>query len=254
MPSSSVTGLTAANNVAITGGSATGLTNIGTNALNVVTGAGLGKVLVSDAGGNLSYITAGTTGQVLIGATGANPAFGTLTVGNVTGAAATADLAEDLATANHITYKNSAGNITNVTLGSELVDTAGTLTVRQVASFPMVDVDADVTVALHKKGYSVPQMFNGAVVSSITCAVADTNGASADNTIVNLVKYRAGVATTVFTTGANMSFNILTATASDVVNATVATLNTGDIITPNVTAIAGANAPHGLSCSVIFAH
>jgi len=82
--------------------------------LKDTTGAGLGKVLVSDAEGNLTYITAGTTGQVLIGANGANPAFGELTVGSVSGAAATADLAEDLSTASHSIYKDSAGNITDI--------------------------------------------------------------------------------------------------------------------------------------------
>jgi len=104
--------------------------------LKDTTGAGLGKVLVSDAGGNLTYIIAGTTGQVLIGANGANPAFGELTVGYVTGAAATADLAEDLSTASHLLYKNAGGNVTDVTLGNGLQDTAGTLvTVADVISF-----------------------------------------------------------------------------------------------------------------------
>jgi hypothetical protein len=74
-----------ADNATITGGNATGLTNLGAANLTV-TG------------------TANVTGATWTG----------LTVGSVTGAAATADLAEDLSTASHSIYKDSAGNITDI--------------------------------------------------------------------------------------------------------------------------------------------
>jgi hypothetical protein len=91
----SVTGLTAANAVAITGGNVTGITNLGA-ANATLTGANVTNLNVSTA--------ANVTGATWTG----------LTVGSVSGAAATADLAEDKSTASHLPYKDSAGNITDI--------------------------------------------------------------------------------------------------------------------------------------------
>jgi hypothetical protein len=209
-------------------------------------------VLVGAGTSAVSGITAGTTGQVLLGSTGANPAFGTLAVGYVTGAAATADLAEDLSTASHYIYKNSAGNITDATVGTGLSDSAGTLSVKQVVNMVFADTDAAVTVAASKKGYVVPSAYNGSTVSSMTCAVYGLNSASANSTVINLTKASGGVLTNVFDTAVNIPFGSYSNTTTGY-NATNAVVSTGDFLIPNVTAIADP-APKGLSCTFIFAH
>lgn len=141
-------GLTDASNVTITGGNATGLTTLGTTDLTVsgaanVTGA-TWTGFAGDTTGNAATSTTATTANALAtNATGTNLSLGGvvnvtglatlsggvvivgtanvtdvdftgLTVGSVSGAAASADLAEDLSTASHSIYKDSAGNITNI--------------------------------------------------------------------------------------------------------------------------------------------
>jgi hypothetical protein len=59
---------------------------------------------------NLGAANLTVTGTAIV--TGAS--FTGLTVGSVTGAAATADLATDNSTASHALYKDSSGNITNI--------------------------------------------------------------------------------------------------------------------------------------------
>jgi hypothetical protein len=147
-------------------------------------------------------------------------------------------------------YVNSSGNLVSATIGAGLVDTAGTLTVRQLASLPFTDTDAAITVSIGKKGYVVPSLYNGASVSTMTCSVYDLNAAN-DATIINLTKSRAGSLTNVFDTGVNIANTDYTATSTGA-NATNASLLTGDILLPNVTA-AGGTAPKGLSCTFIFA-
>jgi hypothetical protein len=209
-------------------------------------------VLVGAGTSAVSGLTAGTTGQVLLGSTGANPVFGTLAVGYVTGAAASADLAEDLSTASHYIYKNSAGNITDATVGTGLSDSAGTLSVKQVVNMVFADTDAAVTVATLKKGYVVPSLYNGSTISAMTCAVYDLNSATANATTINLTKASGGVLTNVFDTVANIPFGSYSNTTTGY-NATNAVVSTGDFLIANVTAIADP-APKGLSCTFIFAH
>lgn len=177
-----------------------------------------------------------------------------INVGSVSGAAETADLAEDKSTASHLPYKDSAGNITDATLGNMLKDTAGTITSRQFATFVFSDTDTAVTAAELKKGFVIPSAMNGYSVESVSCGAYNASD-SAGNTIVNLIKRTAGSNETVFTVGANIAGeNAYSAYASDVVNATVALLAANDILIPVVTEVNSANAPTGLVCTYVFAH
>ena len=87
------------------------LTTTGTVSAGILTDGTL-----SISGGDLT-----TTGTI----TGYD--FSGITAGMVSGAAATADLAEDLSTYSHYLYKDSAGNIIDVVLGIGLSDSSGTL-------------------------------------------------------------------------------------------------------------------------------
>lgn len=80
-----------------------------TNATDARTNLGLGTLATQNAD-NASVTNLTASGVVDV--TGAT--WTGLTVGSVSGAAATADLADDLATASHSIYKDSAGNITNI--------------------------------------------------------------------------------------------------------------------------------------------
>lgn len=250
-----VNGPVITNSLNATGGSITGITDLlvadGGTGTSILTDHG---VLVGSGTSAVTSLAIGTTGQVLLGMTGADPEFGALAVGYVTGAAATADLAEDKSTASHLPYKDSAGNITDATLGAMLKDTAGTITSRQFATFVFSDTDTAVTAAELKKGFVIPSAMNGYSVESVSCGAYNASD-SAGNTIVNLIKRTAGTNVTVFTTGANIAgVNAFSAYATDTVNATVALLAANDILIPTVTEVNSANAPTGLTCTYVFAH
>jgi hypothetical protein len=166
--------------------------------------------------------------------------IGTVNAANVTG------LTTDSSTASHYLYKNASGNITDVTIGAGLNDTAGTLTVRQLASFSFVDRDGAVTASMSKKGYTVPLAYNGSNVTTMTCSVSNITSVNAD-TIINLSKERSGNLTVVFDTGVNIANTDYTATSTGA-NTTGAALLTGDTLFGNVTSVGG-NAPLGLTCT-----
>ncbi len=160
----------------------------------------------------------------------------------------------DNSTASSYLYKNANGNIVSATLGAEMANYAGTLTVREVVDFQISASDTAATAAMSKNAYTVPSLFNGMNVTAITCSVYDLNGSNAGNTIVNITKARAGATSSVFSVGANIAYNAYTATATAVANVTAQGLLTGDQLFANVTAVSTANAPKGLSCTVVFAH
>jgi hypothetical protein len=78
-PCKTVTGLTDASNVAITGGTITGITDLavadGGTGASTLTDHG---VLVGSGTSAVTPLAVGTTGQVLLGVTGADPIFGSL--------------------------------------------------------------------------------------------------------------------------------------------------------------------------------
>jgi hypothetical protein len=217
-----------------------------------------------DASGNLDIlanITYQTFMQTLLGSANAGDARTNIGLGaadDVTfnsisgnGAALTgitvSGLRTDNASASHIPYIDVGGNVDDLELSGALTETGGTLTVRQLIDFTFADNDAAVTVAASKKGYVVPSAYNGSNVTEMTCSVYNRNSATANATIINLIRERAGNLTAIFTTGVNIAYASFFANATD--TTANAALQTGDIILfGNVTAVAGP-APLGLICT-----
>jgi hypothetical protein len=99
-----------ANNVAITGGSITGVT-IG-SATNIA-GGSTGQILYQSASGTTTFLTAGASGQVLSANAGGIPVWITNTVGTVTSVGGTG-------TVNGLTLTGSVTTSGNLTLGGTL--------------------------------------------------------------------------------------------------------------------------------------
>lgn len=153
----------------------------------------------------------------------------------------------DNASASHIPYIDAGGNVDDLELSGALSETSGTLTVRQLVDFTFADNDAAVTVSASKKGYVVPSTYNGSNVTEMTCSVYNRNSATANSTIINLIRERAGNLTAIFTSGVNIAYASFFANATD--TTANAALQTGDIILfGNVTNIADP-APLGLVCT-----
>ena len=152
-----------------------------------------------------------------------------ITVSKILGAAATADLAEDLSTVSHLLYKDSAGNVTDVTLGNGLQDTAGTLvTLDDVVNF---DWDGDASAA---SGQVCKYVKLGSTITSYS-SIMDL----ATNAEIALYK-GAFNATVLPSTGMTGASNIVAANVLGIVGTNVTdwgtntTITAGDVICANI--------------------
>ncbi len=146
---------------------------------------------------------------------------------------------------------NTVGHVALIGATNTITDggTIASLNVRDVASIGFADSATAITVSSGKTGFVVPAALNGMSVAAMTCRVIDQNGANANVTTINLDKNSAGNLTTVFDTAATIGNADYFASAASP-NATNAAVLTGDLLTPNVTAIADP-APKGLICTIL---
>ena len=141
-------------------------------------------------------------------------------------------------------YDNSVSNLESSTVWSAINEVSS---LGIMIDWAIVDDDTDTSVARCKKGFVFPYEGDWNIVDAY--ASIHTTGATSGATTVQLIRRREGVEIDVFSTQLTITYNEYTA-SDEVINSSNDDLQAGDVLYPNVTAVAN-TAAKGLSFTVI---